>query len=835
MHIWHGLMVVLRRLFRAPLFALLSIAVQVFGIAITVSVGVLFHALFQTHPIRDISGVVDIQRVRPPNNALSVLDVEYLQAHQEAFSELLPWSPSWEFLFVHGESELIPIETVAYNYFDFVGHKVTIGRGLLPEDDRPGAPPVAVISHALWRRAFGGDLGVLGRSVTLGDHVLQVVGVAPASFRGIASPNTAPTVLWVSLATGQILRPRDQSVDEQLGSLQLKARLKAGASIEDARTQVNFLAREMDRERPPQPEAIAEPYAVRRLYRLRPADEVRIGERDDVVGRPLGWLAVVATVAVFLVVCVNLAILTIARRNGRRQEAAIRLTLGASPTGLFGAHVLESAMLGLIGGIGGWVASTLLLNRLVDAARRWPGFSQDFAVADGTLFSRLLLAATVTCFAVIASSPVSSFRRDRMARVLSMNASVGGSTSIHLQRTLVAAQIALSFMFVTVAVVCGKQVALAATHDSGIDLDRLAVVQPDFWYRAFGPSPLSPLRVRETCEQILSHVRNLPGVETAALSSGLPFGPTSQVHGWITVPERPFMPGLSPGGQSAVLLVSTPDVFRTLGVALLHGRLFDRSDADGTQPVVVVTELTASRVFGTRNPVGRRLVLLRQQWPGEPTAKPQEFYVAGVVRDMDVFAFGHRSDGVVFLPFSQNYSVGMTVLARAADPTQIVGAMRTAVRRADAQVGVFWAGTGRAVGGAEDLLLTGTTQVAAMLGVAAVLFSMGGLGGVLWTMVARRRHEIAVRVALGASPGVVARIIARDGLKPVFVGTTAGILLSSITSLTLRPMFLRFIPAVDPVVVGLVSLFIVLVAMVTSYVPASRAAAESPVSALKEV
>jgi putative ABC transport system permease protein len=828
------LRIAVRRLVRAPLFTALCILIQAVGVGITVSAGTLFCALFQVRPIRDISNVVDIQRMRPPGSNLARSDVEFIRAHQDVFSDLLPWAVEFGTFVVRGRApRSIPVEAVGANYFEFVGQKMRLGRAFLPEDDRDGSPLVAVISETLWRGAFNGDPHLVGRAIELSDHRFEVVGVVGSSFRGLFRPNASRTVIWIPLAAARVLNSWTEASDEQLGFLRLEGRLKSGVSMAQARAQSALLAAQMDREHPPQTGGLNEPFAVKRTYRLRPASTVRIDEPEDVTGLPLGKLAMATTLLVFLIVCVNLAILSVARAIGRRHEAAIRMSVGASPARLAGTHALDAALLSLAGAAAGWLATTVLLGRMVVTVHSWHGF-KDFEIGRGDVFSALLVVTSLACFLAGAVPPAVMLRRRRVAEFLWTTASVGGVPNRSLRLALIVVQIALSFVLVSAGALCSRQLAVAAAYDSGIDLDRLAVVLPDFAGRAFGPSPPPPRRVRRTSEQVLSQVKVIPGVETAALSSGLPFGSTAFSSGWITTPDRPFLERLRIDQQTH-LLVSTPEVFRTLGIRLSRGRYFDSRDAEGTEPVVVITELTASKLFGPGYPIGRRVLFLRQRWEGQPPPEVQTLTVIGVVRDVDSDVVGRRSEGVAFVPFAQSYFFAMAVVARAEHPEDVLEAMRTAVWKVDPDTSVALSGTGPRMGGTENLPLLGTARASALLGGAALLFSMGGLGSLLWTLVNGRRREIAIRVALGATPAVTAWAVVREGLKPVIAGIGAGILLSIGASMALRPMFLRYLPSLNPVVIALVSLFIVIVALATSYVPARQAASSSPQAALKEM
>ncbi len=825
----------LGRLRRARTFALLCVVIQAFGIAIAVSGGTFLRALFQPHQIRDVSRVVDLERVRPPDNLLSSGDVEYITRHQGDFEDLLPWSYSFEPLELTGRQvEWTVVEAVGGNYFEFVGHHAALGRGLVRDDDRPGASPVAVISDALWRRAFNSDSRVLGRTIRLGDGLVAIVGITSPAFRGIRRPNSSPTALWITLSAVRGLRPLVPEVDEQLGSLKLEGRLKAGVGLARAQAALTVMATQMDREAPIRSGPVREAYAARRTLLLRPADVLQVGDSDDIIGLPVWLLAISTVIAFCLIVCANLALLAIARANGRRHEGAIRMTLGASRARVVANYVWDGVLLSVLGASAGGLLGVVMFRGLLTAARQWPGFTVDFGLAQQGCFLLLLGVASVTCFLAVAFGPAVTLRRAEPARLLSMGANIGGGAHRAFLRALCVGQVAVSFALVSVALVCHEQVARADAHQSGVDLDRLAVVQPDFWIRAFRPSALPEWLLRRTSDDLLSRIRRLPGVESAAISTGLPVGRTATVHGWISAPDQLGEPEQGTRRRVAWLSISTPDVFRTLGVRLAYGRLFDSRDVEGASRVVVITRSDAVRLFGgEQKAVGRLLVLTRQQYGGEKHARTDTLTVVGVVDDCDAAQIGYRGYGVLFLPFAQNFHPAVVFIARTSDPRGVAAAMRRTLEAAQ-QVGVTFSGTGRAAAGAEHLVLRGTERMGTLFGLAALVFSMGGLGALLWMAVTERTHEIAVRMALGASPSVIARGVMLDGVAPTVGGALGGIGLHAIIGMALRPVFIQPISASTPVALMAVAIVVGSVAALTSYVPAAKAARSDPASALKD-
>lgn len=823
MNVVHELRVAVRRLSVAPLFACLCLLGQALGIGVTASFGSLLAALFEPQRITDHERVVDIQRVRP-GNMLSSSDVEFISAEQTVFTDLLPWARGWAVLSIPAQqAQFSPIEIVGGNYFSFVGTRVQSGRPLIPEDAAEGSPNVAVISDALWTRLFGRKADVVGSLIALDGQPVEIVGVAEGSFRGIALPTMSPTTLWIPTSTARRLRPEMDLTDTQNGSLHLKGRLRPGISLERADAELRVLAGRLDAISPlPVPQR-SESYLSKRTFRVQRSGALDLAERADLVGTPLGTVAFAATGAVFLVVCLNLGILSVTRAQSRRHEMAVRVVLGASRLRLLIPHFLESAIVWAGGMVGGSAVGLVLLNRLVDVARTWPGFTQDFVVRVH-LFYGFLLVTGVSCLAAIALGPVPLFsnREVEVVRGLTMKASVGAWRSRSSRQVLIVSQIVLAFLLVSIALLCARQVRLAALRDSGIDLDRLAVVQFNLRYQ-----PTPEWRGRATLEQILRDVKRLPGVETACVSSGLPVGKTIHAVGRVTAADRPFVQGLHMG-ESSIQLIGSPEIFRTLGLELVRGRFFDFGDREGGLRVVVVSQATANKLFGTLDVIGREILVRPQRWVDEPQQETLRLTVVGLASDTDTSRVGTRREAVLYLPFAQHYDRLVGIVARTAEPERIVGAMRARVGALAPHLAVFVSGTGAAVAEDEQLLLTGTARVAALLGAAALVLSMAGIGGTLWTTVIRRRHEIAVRMALGATPRVVASGVLREGIRPVMLGIVGGGLTSVMTNMLLRPRFLRFVPPLDGVVLTVVPLLMILVGMCACYLPARYASKTDP-------
>jgi putative ABC transport system permease protein len=384
-------------------------------------------------------------------------------------------------------------------------------------------------------------------------------------------------------------------------------------------------------------------------------------------------------------------------------------------------------------------------------------------------------------------------------------------------------QVAISTAFFLVAAFCLQGVLRESRHDSGVDVERLAVGNLDFYL-----APWTEPRAREAVDRLLARARQLPSVESAAVVSGMPFGTTL----------TPFA-NLSPDGEpgktvvDAMLIASSPGVFRTAGVAILRGRAFDERDAAGTTPVAVVSEITARALFGGRDAIGRRISV-----QGVTTRDRNSYThtIVGVAADTDAQFVFHRHMGSVYLPFAQRYEPALMLIARTSgDPAALLPGLRLAASRADPDLVLGHPTTGTmAFATMYELIRIAGTGATSLAGLSLVL-AMTGLYGVLSQVVSGRTREIGVRMALGAERERIRRMVLRDGLMPVMVGVVLGAGLGGLIRLALHALTPASLSAGDAVIFSLVPLPLAAGALLACYLPALRASRVDPNVALRDI
>lgn len=693
---------------------------------------------------------------------------------------------------------------VTGNFFDVLGVRAAAGRTFLPDEDvTPGTHPVVVLSHELWQRRFQGDPGIVGTSLEINGQPFTVVGVAAPQFHG---PQVGLRMdLYIPLAMQvQVVPGGDRLEARGRRWLQALARLRPGIEQKQAQAALDTLSSRI---------ATAFPDSNTgyrfQLYRFwkAPSGASRFLLPVMLV---LGAMALL----VLLLACANVANLLLIRALGRRKEIAVRLSLGAGRGRLVAQLLTEGLLLAVLAGTLGMVLAVWGRDLLVafipvtdePVAPTFPidapllGFAALLSLTTGVLFS-LAPALQVT------SPDLASTLRDEAGAVS------GGRKGV-VRSGLVVLQITLSCLLLIAAGLFVRSLGRASGIDPGFSARNVLLASVDLF-----PGGYDEERGRVFYRELLRRAAGIPGVESVSLSSAVPldFGGSSSSS--LTVA------GYTPGPEEEVVVefyVVGPEYFRTMGIPLVAGRDFTAQDESDKALVLVINETMAKRYWPGRNPIG-----------GTVRLGARDFTVAGVARDGKYQQLGEEPSAHFYLPVLQSYQASMTVhLRTAGDPVALTDALRREIRSLDPDLPLTGVKSMR-----EHLRISVFSQRLAAsflgsFGVLALLLATVGLYSLIRYAVSQRTREMGVRMALGARPADISRLIVGEGMVLALVGLGLGIAAAFGITRLLASLLLG-VSATDPVIFVAIAALLAVVSALSSYLPARAAAGIDPIVALR--
>ncbi len=754
------------------------------------------------------------------NTSTSVPDFEAIRDGTPLFSAVAAqYSPTMS-LGRGAEARQVRVAAVSHDYFDMLGVVPGRGRFFTADEDKVGGERVAVLSEASWRTRFGGDTAILGRALPIGRSTYTVVGVAPAGFTGA---DLRPTELWLPLgAAADDVNSADAMSSRDWYWVEALARVRPGADRRAAAEQAT-LAFRIGREAARAAEASRQTSISgggRSLDDAEGPATVLLGPIQESRGPTMSddakvalWVGLVAGI-VLLVACANVANLLLARGVGRRREIAVRLGLGATRARLLGLLLVESAVLGLVGG-----AAALLLAVWGGSAIR--AFLLPDLVGGRVLDWRVLgFTAGVAVFAGVLAGIAPAFRSSRLDLSQALKEGGRGQTGSRgrLRAGLVVAQVALTAVLLVGAGLFVRSLRDAQGVDLGFDPDRVAVASVNL-----GEIGLDDAAQEATYRRLFERLRAYPGVEKAALTMGLPFWTTFATD--VRASGTDSIPRLPAGGPYYISV--TPEYFDAAGLRLLQGRSFTDADGPGSAPVTIINEAFARRVFPGRDPIGQYLYV------GGDSVQAR---IVGVVQnaanrsvtDLDVLLYYLAMDQRAVAPRISG------ILMRTRGPTApLVPGLQRALQESESGLPYV-----RVRALAEHIApqyrswRLGATMFTAF-GLLALVIAGLGLYGVTAYSVGQRTQEIGVRVALGAQADAVVRLMMRQGLGATMLGLVLGAAGAVVLGRAVRALLYGVSPG-DPAVFAAVAAVLLGVATVAAWLPARRAALVDPMVALRE-
>jgi predicted permease len=738
----------------------------------------------------------------------------------EGFSGVLARMPLNLDLARAGETQRVTGELVSGNYFGVLGVQAALGSVVSPADDAEQlAHPVAVLSHSYWKRGFGADPSVVGRSVRLNGHEYVIAGVAARGFGGVEVGQNAD--VFIPMAMKAWATPSwDDMENRRVAWVQMMARLKPGTSEKAALASCNVVyQRGLAQEAQVIPDLTPERRQrfVSKSLAALPGAAGRSDLRDQFEAPLLALMAMVGFV--LLIACANVANLLTARAAARQREVAIRLSLGASRGRLVRQLLAEGLLLSLFGGGAGlllayWTSDALLAALPLDSSHLTLNASPDGRVI---LFTLGICVLTTLLFGLI---PALDSTRPALLATLREEGGrlAGGLGRTRFRRMLVAAEVALSLLLLVGAGLFARSLNNLRLLDPGFDPAPLLTfsINPDLAGYSKAQSQALVQRVRQ-------ELQALPGVLNAsAAQSALLTGDSST---WGFRPEG----YVQTDGEDISTNVNyvAADFFSTLGIRLVAGRGLGPQDVDGAPKVAVVNEALAKRFFPDVDPIGRRFYLGKRE-------DGVLVEIVGVARDGKHASLREAPKRMVYLPHAQTIDLGaVTFYVRGAgDPLALAAAARQAVRRVETQLPIEDVKTMTAVVDESLFAERLASGLSAAFGLLATALAATGLYAVLSFGVARRTREIGVRMALGAKRREVVFLVLRDVMSMAGAGIGIGLPLAVGLGQALRSQLFGLSPA-DPLTLASATAFLLLVTLAAGYLPALRATRLNPSLALR--
>jgi putative ABC transport system permease protein len=802
----------LRMLRQNPGFTAVAVLAIALGVGINVGIfSVLNGAALRLLPIPRAEQIVSVNQIfhgkfaRNSHNGSDMFSyAEYLdyRNHSHVFSGLLAYEPFVGATVGGGMMQGLLGAATSCNYFDVLNEQPTQGRGFVESDcAAPGENAVVVISDDLWRAAFAGDASLVGKTIILNRTGYTVIGIAPQGFRGT---EPIPSSFWAPITMSTALEPgRDRLADENLSWLALLGRVQPGVTMEQVRADLGVIAGRMDQLHPGRTTSLA----IRRATFFD-----RQMEREILA--PVAYVILAAFGLVLLVACANVANLLLARASARQKEIALRLSIGASRWRLVRQLLTESLLLSLIGGaLGSLLAFWSFTGITQFVVSHLPHEFSALTMNVTPDLRVLAYALTITLLTGITFGSIPALQSSRLDLNTALkedgaHSGLGKRSGRLLRNALVGSQVAVCMVLLLAAGLLLRGLYHAQTVDPGFEIKGVATTFLNLMEQGYDENRAATF-VRDLRERIAE----LPGVTEVAQAECAPLshdfsGDMFSIHG------RPDKVGILYNHVS-------PEYFSLLGIPIVRGRGFlpgETHDAPG----VVVTESTARRL-----------------WPGEdPLAKTlressgREYTVIGVAKDAQIGHLGEQSESYLYFPAGPQDDPRTYMLVRyGGDFPLIARGIREAAQSLDKDmpVGVtrledyfeVWRKPSRIVAA-----LSGT------LGALALMLAAIGVYGVVSYSVSRCVREIGIRMALGADAGEIMNLVLRQALRPVLIGGLVGVAGCALVSQVLSSMLFG-LSAHDPVAFILVPLFLLVVALVASYLPARRAMRVDPMVALR--
>ncbi len=799
-----------RQLLKSPGFAAVAILSLALGIGSTTTV----FCWMQRVLYEPLPGVPDQPRVVAlcttfggrQSDCVSHPDLRDYRALTNIFRGVIGSQVTPACIEVEGQRHWAYGQIATVSFFEVLGVRPQLGRFFLPdEEQKPGGHPVLVLSHAYWQRQFGGDPQVVGRAVQVNRTSFQIIGVAARRFQGTMSGLScdfwAPLMMHRQVANFGSLEERGDRW------LHTQARLLPGVSLREAQAAVDVRARQLEVAHPDRNQKVG-------VKVLRLMDTPYGGQA---LFLPVLRVLMAVSVGVLLIVAANVANLLLARASIRQKEVAIRLAMGAGRARLLRQFLTESTLLAALGGAVGVLLAAWAANLFMHfTPRTYLPVGYEFGLNLKTLgFTALVTLVTGLVFGM---APALQLMRPELQAALKEGGrtSAAGSGRHRLRRYLVVAEFSVAVLLLVSAGLCIRGFQRARTLDLGFQPQGLFIGG-----LRVGMNGHTEATAMVFYQKLHERLRSLPGVQAAALASWLPLGfeggPGTGVMPEGYQPE----PGEDTGASYAII---SPDYFQTMGISLLEGREFNERDTAESEPVVIINEQLAQHFWPGQSALGRKV-----RCYGSRVAT-----VVAVVKTGKYRTLNEPPRRFVYSPYLQgvwDLNLGVVIRTRG-EPESAAGALRQTIREVDPAVEIWAAITYQDFVQAAFLAQRIASSLLTVLGAVALALAAMGIYAVMAYAVSQRTNEIGVRLVLGAQPGVVLRMVVREGMTLALAGIGVG-LIGALAGSRLLGAFLNGVSPFDGVTFGSMAALVLGVALAACYVPARRATRVDPMVALR--
>ena len=802
-----------RRLLKSPGFAAIAVISLALGIGANTAIFSLVNTiLLRPFPVADPEEIFSVAVSGKDSGIQAFSYPTYLdfRDRNEVFSGLFVTRTSPMSLSRDGNNERAWGYLVSGNYFDVLGVKAHLGRTFTQEEDRTRlSHPVVVISYTGWQKRFGADPNIIGKEIILNGHTFNIIGVAPEGFIGTELIYTPE--IWVPMMMQPWIEPGNDWLDRR-GTQNIFAtgRLKPGITRERAEGSLNVLAQQLGKEYPDTNEG--------QVISLVPPGFILPTIRGAVLN--FTWVLMGTVALVLLIACTNLANLLLARGAERRREIAIRLSMGANRFRIIRQLLTENLLLSLAGGAAGFLLAKWIVNLALafkpplDVPLTMP-VAVDWRVL---VFSLVASVATTLIFGLV---PALQTTKPDLVSALKDSALQSGHSRSRLRSGLVVAQVALSFVLLIAAGLVIRALQQVQTMNPGFEIENGLVMSFDVGLQGYDQA-----KGQQFHRQIMERVEALPGVRSASLTDLFPLSLNYSGNGVYVEGQPPVR-----GANVPTAMVSSIGLnyFSTMGIPLLAGRDFTEQDDEKATRIVIFNEAAVHKFFpdakSLEDAIGRRISFNNEQGPF--------IEVVGVAKDGKYWSIGEAPQPFVYSPLTQSYN-GYTTLAvrTASDPKAMISAIRGEFRNLDANLPLYEIKTFAEHMGVSLFPARIAAALLGAFGLVALTLAAIGIYGVTAYSVAQRTREIGIRMAIGAQPSDVLRMVLKKGVKLLLIGLIIGLA----AALALTPLMtdvLYGVSATDPVTFMAITLLLALITIGACYAPARRASKVDPIIALR--